>query len=402
MKTLVWTSANDEMFSLLTQWVISLRTLGHYTGELLILDYGISASNKKLLNQLDVKYVSMNNSGPIVNHRYIDIIDILKNYNSEYLILHLDADIWFQKDMNGIFDLIDKEQGCLFSPDVHWYSQPFLSKNNNEKIFYENKIRRIHNAYDGTIQGGLSAGKNINLIAKYTLMHNYFINNIVRDEYGSDQFLFNILFEESIDKADAHLWNCIGSDIVYNNGIWYSKKHSNKLVECIGIHVVGMLRHEKHRLFKYNYNHLILENLKDINHNINKNIYIESLPIDHGSCIADQLISIINLCKTYYNHNITIGFNYQDIILCPYDIGCQRLVPLNHGHDHYWDILGLERKPHIADPFKLFISAKATNNIAQIPVSYTKQLCDKFSSHWLDFMLSMMIKQHHMSYGLII
>lgn len=407
MQTIVWTSANRSIEPMLLQWVISLRTLGKYSGKILILDYGLSNKYKNLYIAYDADLIPTIEKGPIVNHRFIDIIPILKQYDSTTAVAHFDADIWFQDDINDLFNKIPKNsQGCLFSPDVTWYTQNYLGLQSHFSTEYMYKIQQIKNTYEGTIQGGLSAGLNENLLNKYTLFDTLLKNKFMKDEYGADQFFFNWTFDTKIDSASAYLYNCIGSDIVCSDGVWFSKKY-NHLNKCIGIHLVGMLRHEPFRYFKYHHTSLLLESCKQKNIPIYTNqnatnICIPITSIIQNNSVILQLEKIIELCSQYINNSITIGFSSDDMILSTSPVGCIDLVPWEHGNMHYWDRLNLPRRQHIAHPHKIFFSSDAVKSIAKIPKIYPSQLCAKFEYHWLDFMLSMMLVEHNISYDLII
>lgn len=401
MKKLIWTSANDSMGNMLIQWVLSLRSLGNYSGDLLVLDYGLNNYHKEICEYYKVELKPMQRNGFIVNQRYLDIIDIIQNYEPECFVAHFDADIWFQKDINLLFELIkNNKDGCVFSPDASWYSQVFLGSDKSQEPCYNIKRDAIKTKYGGTIQGGFSAGLNKNIIQKYNSFKNLFEKKIVKDEYGTDQFAFNLLFDTEKDTGDAHLLNCIGADIVCNNGTWFSKKYPGALQECVGIHIIGMLRNDIHRYFKYRHTNFLKPwNFKN---NSTNTIYLEKLPISNHLLVEQQLIDIIEVCQKYYGYSLTIGFKENEILLSSKDIGCTGLVPSTHGNIHYWDRINLSRRQHLANPEKLFLSEVAVKTISQIDKNYPKILCDKFENHWLDFMLSMMLAEHNLSYGMVL
>ena len=80
-------------------------------------------------------------------------------------------------------------------------------------------------------------------------------------EYGADQFAMNWLFNPEIDSAEAHLWNVVGADAFQCDRIWCTRR-SGGLERLIGLHVVGMTRGERNRLFRNMHKELFTQELR--------------------------------------------------------------------------------------------------------------------------------------------
>ena len=95
--------------------------------------------------------------------RFLDAIPHLLGRYQPCLAAHFDADIWFQQPIDDLFLLAERwPHGCVFAPDVSWFTQPFQGSRERSASYAE-KIRSIRERFGGTIQGGLSCGPASNL-----------------------------------------------------------------------------------------------------------------------------------------------------------------------------------------------------------------------------------------------
>ena len=396
MKTLVFTSASADMSLMLVEWAVSLRRLAGYTGEALVLDYGLAAPTVTALDAWGIRTIKCIDRGCIVCTRYIDAAQILRAEYASHVAAHFDTDIWFQASIDRLFSIARQQSsGCVFSPDVGWFTQP-LHGGNVDAADYARKIRFVRERYGGTIQGGLSCGFVQNLAQKYEQFAQMISTGMVKLEYGADQFAFNWLFDPEKDCADGHLWNCIGADTVLDEGVWYSTRGDRRNV-AIGLHVVGMCRGEQTRLFRNRHRDLFKEELKAAGFGGQNCISLPSWgPTAAGETWA-ALASVIVTCRKYCGSAIAVGVPVPEAAFA--DVGCTAMIPLDHGHVHYWDDLGLPRKPHIQHPDKLYLSAKAVEVLARTPLDTAWELCQKFERNWFDFMLTMLCAMRSLSWG---
>jgi hypothetical protein len=397
MKPLVFTSANNDMSLMLLEWLVSLRHLAAYGGEIVVLDYGLTGRTRRALASFDATVIPCEERDCIVCDRYIDVIPLLLGNYRNHVVMHSDADIWFQSPIDRIFDLaISLSDGCVFSPDVGWFTQPSHVDEPLTRI-YEEKVRLVRERYGGTIQGGFSCAAAMHLARKYQMFQEMITQGLIRREYGSDQFAFNWLFDPEMDCADAHLWNCIGTDAVLDDGVWYSRRNGRRQ-RINGLHVVGESRGDPTRLFRNNYPALLHSCIQSRDIAPEAAVELPSWgPLEHSNDVWAALCKVIVTCREHQGSAIAVGIPIPKAVFA--DVGCTSLVPLSHGHIHYWDTLGLPRKPHIRHPERLYFSRKAVDTLAGISLDEAWRICRMFERNWLDFMLTMLCAQNSLSWG---
>lgn len=201
MSNLIYTTfypKNEDYESLIWEWLASLRTLGAYSGEVLIFDYGMPQRLVDALKERNVRVEKLpqRSTFEISNYRNIDTIDILDEYKS-YKIAHYDADIWFQSPIFRMFDdipdygmlfAIERGRTCRFRGD----STCLKKHEDNQKFF------------GGFVFGGFMAGRH--------LQYMMFLRTMKEElegprwditEWGSDQSLMTYLACPNSDRVDA-------------------------------------------------------------------------------------------------------------------------------------------------------------------------------------------------------
>jgi len=399
MKRLVFTSASADMTIMLAEWVVSLRTLARFTGEILVLDYGLNDTVVRALDAWSVRTIKCIDRGCIVCTRYIDAAEVLVRDYSSHLAAHFDADIWFQRSLDGLFELAQRHvEGCVFAPDVKWFTQPFHGIPDNA-VAYAAKVQEIRRRFGGTIQGGMSCGPALNLARRYSEFADMIRDGRLKQEYGADQFALNWLFNFEKDSAEGHLWNCIGADTVLDEGVWHSTRTHSKH-PAAAIHVVGMLRNETTRLFRNLHTQTLICELAGIGLSSDPALMLNGWGVEADAAPALALAAVIITCRKHRGSAIAVGMPAPRAVFG--DIGCTSMVLLSHGNAHYWDRLGLPRRPHIQHPNKLYLSAKAVQVLAEAKLEEIWELCQMFEQNWFDFMLTMLCAQRSLSWGLIV
>jgi hypothetical protein len=396
MKTLVFTSASADVSLMLMEWAVSLRRVARYAGDVLVLDYGLSPAVVRALEGWGIRTIRCIDKGCIVCTRYIDAIPALRGEYRAHVAAHFDCDIWFQAPIDGILALARRQSaGCVFSPDVGWYTQCHHGSASSAADYFR-KIAFLRERYGGTIQGGLSCGLASNLARRYEQFAQMISGGTLPLEYGADQFAFNWLFDPELDSADAHLWNCVQADAVFEDGVWYSNKGGRREI-AIGVHVVGMCRGEEARLLRNRQRELFERELAAAGLGEQECVVLPSWGPSGGGETWAALASVIIACRQHRGSAIAVGIPAPRAAFA--DVGCTSMVPLHHGHVHYWDDLGLPRKPHIQHPEKLYLSAHAVEVLAQTPLDAAWDLCRKFERNWFDFMLTMLCATKELSWG---
>lgn len=206
------TWANDNNKTLLSEFIVSLRTLGKYEGSLIVIDYGLPDWFRQIFNE-NIEYIQFN-SGEIniETHKFLSIIPICKKYDKVVLF---DADMWFQKNVNTIFDIIPSE-GTLTATEQNSFffrfQENFINLLSEEK--HKEKIYEIKKKFGVQINAGFVAGTGKTLYKKFLKYEDYLNRGLIRKQYGADQLFLNIDFEEGVDDTSFLEYNTIVTNVV--------------------------------------------------------------------------------------------------------------------------------------------------------------------------------------------
>lgn len=247
MNTLIYTTfyaKNKNYESLIWEWIISLRTLGNYQGEVLIFDYGMSdelisdLKSFKLGAPKIIKIENPSESFYISNWRNIDVIPHLEKYN-DYLIAHFDADIWFQTDISILWDELKNIEGCYFGVETGRrcrYRGP-------EDIDVIKKYDEIQNKLDGFVFGGWIGGKQTSFLNKLRKMKELWDNDWTITEWGTDQSMITYLIDLNVDNIDGIKYGCsyYFCKEKLDNLVVDMNRHTYKYQDekAIGIHIIA-------------------------------------------------------------------------------------------------------------------------------------------------------------------
>jgi len=257
----------EEYNSLLSEWIISLRTLGNYKDEVVVFNY----SHENLYNYLpsknklgNFKVVQLDpdiNPAFVSNRRNVDVIVDLCKY-SNYSISHFDADVWFQKDINPMFDIVESTEGmcfaiergrsCNFREGSEEYLQLF--KDNQQKL-------------NGFVFGGWFAGNYkayIKHLRRMKLMFDEGKWDICM--HGADQSMLNVLVDFDKDNFSGLKWAASQYFCEFDNGSW---KLDGEDVH--GFHLIAYGRARSNSMEKLDENYRFK--------NLHKNIYDEFMKI---------------------------------------------------------------------------------------------------------------------------
>lgn len=312
-KRLVWTSVTPGMELHLFEWLISLRDTAKYSGEILILNYGlddkvlynIKKYNVRVVtvdkkprpeayfdyhktqlytNKIQSKFVNKEllENDMVVNYRYIDILPFLKEDYKDYTTMHFDADIWFQWSIDDLFKIAATSKRCLFSPSTtkpHRIGEivcaleqnggievirvpfiktifPHINGKELQDKFLSNLLFLYRNQ-GGFINGGFMGGKGEN-IYNFLKGFEYFLGDKIPNMRGADQSYINIHFDEKIDQINFWEYNIFSikdkeAKLDLKTGL-ITKRGKN----CVGIHVGEF----KEMSFKHCYFDLFLKEIR--------------------------------------------------------------------------------------------------------------------------------------------
>jgi len=211
MKTLIYTTffvKNKKYESLIWEWLISLRTLGNYKGEVIIFDYGLSDTLVEELNKFKLgppRIIKLKNRHlyNISNWRNIDVIPHLEEYK-DYSFAHFDADIWFQKEVNIMFEELENINGCYLAIEKH------RSCRYRGPVEFESDNFKTQQKLQGFVFGGWIAGKYEPYINKLKQMKQLFNENNGWDikVWGTDQSMITHIVDFENDNLDGLIYGC--------------------------------------------------------------------------------------------------------------------------------------------------------------------------------------------------
>jgi ADP-heptose:LPS heptosyltransferase len=267
-KNVIVTWANDKNKTFLSEFIVSLRTLGNYFGKLIVIDYGLPNMFKEKFNE-NIEYLSYDSNGlNIETHKLISALDITRKYKNVVL---LDADMWFQGDINNIFNEIEHSEGILCSSEINPFFFNFQKRMfHNLKNFdlHVDKIYKIKEAFGAQLNAGFIAGKGEVLFNRLSKFISMLENGELKKEWGSDQMFLNIDFDFEKDNGYMTEYNTIITNAVNisNSHLGYYDDKNN--IACLSkvLHVAGSIFHIpvdiKKTLFRFRHKDLYENYLK--------------------------------------------------------------------------------------------------------------------------------------------
>jgi hypothetical protein len=196
----------------LWEFLISLRYVANYQGEILAFDYG---SEPHILEKMEGDFgvdiipieVGENHGVGIrcnlTNRRNIDVIPYLEQGYKDYKFITYDFDCWFQDSIDEFWDELDDVKGCYYSVELHRscrYRGPDSSR-------VEAEYNDVQGKLGGFVWGGLQSGKYKPFIDRLKLMADLFDTGGWKvAERGTDQALITYTVDFKNDKLDAWRW----------------------------------------------------------------------------------------------------------------------------------------------------------------------------------------------------
>jgi len=237
MKQLIYTTfapRNSEYEELIWEWLISLRYLAKYEGEIVVFNYGMPQRLITQLQEFGAKVIDLPKRDPynISNYRNIDVIPHLEKYN-RYTIAHYDADIWFQQSLDPMFKKANETNGVFFATEYGRscrYRGPVEDEKRNEQT------QRL---LEGHVFGGWQAGKQIPYINKLKYMKMCFETTWDITEWGTDQSMLNSIYNFDTDNATGLDYACTYYFCEIKDGIVYRQDNPVTAIHLTGFGKMG-------------------------------------------------------------------------------------------------------------------------------------------------------------------
>tara|TARA_Y100000004_G_scaffold184574_1_gene233770 strand:+ start:65 stop:886 length:822 start_codon:yes stop_codon:yes gene_type:complete len=220
--------------SFIYEFLVSLRTLGKYDGEVIVFDYSGGDLLKEFGTTTKYGYLSIIPLDPVSNHiisnkRNIDTIPFLSKYEG-YNIAHFDADIWFQRDINPMFKTIAETEGMYLAVEPKRSCN--FRKGPEELLELYNKNNSV---LGGFVFGGWCSGNQkaylnfLNKAKSYWDQKKWDINI-----HGTDQSIYQVLVDFDKDNITGLEWCASHYLCEFSNGQWMLDGKP-----AGGIHLVG-------------------------------------------------------------------------------------------------------------------------------------------------------------------
>ena len=282
-KRLIVTSASENKMDYLLDFVISLRTLGQYKDEILLLDYGLPDYFRQLMKSFDVTISQVTQPSEqrmIVNTRLFDLYTTLKQfYPKTREIVLFDVDIWFQDAISTLFEEINDTPGCIFATEFRPGFFKFgHSRGPDDPVSKKQnlaKMTEVVSAFHGHLNAGMMAGKRKSFMEKLEQIIQKTREGYLLSTYGIDQYLYNLLFDFKNDKATGKKYNCVLNDIISNDGVHHLKRYKEVKVDhktgnyqftefkgekAVAIHCYLVFNEENQQRYRFRYTHQALFN----------------------------------------------------------------------------------------------------------------------------------------------
>lgn len=265
-KTVIYTTfyvKNPSYETLIWEWLISLRTLGNYQGEVIIFDYGMPQSLiDKLLNfSLGApKIIHIENPADsinISNWRNIDVIPHLEKYK-DYMFAHFDADVWFQNDVNLLWEELENVEGCYHGIEI---GRTCRYRGPEDELVKQDYYKIQDKLLKGFVFGGWIAGKYTPYLNKLNQMKDLWDTTWSIDEWGTDQCMITYLYDFKIDNPNGIKYGCSWYYCDVKNKLMIKTKDPNypfEEEEAIGVHIIafnsiGTDKEEQYFKYRFKY-----------------------------------------------------------------------------------------------------------------------------------------------------
>lgn len=280
-KQLIITAISENKVDYLYDFLISLKEIADFKGEVVVLGYKLSFATISFINYFGAKHIacSVSDNYKIVNTRLLDVYNFLKQSDyKDFDVVLFDADIWFNASLNELFYEVSHIEGCYYGteyrPDFFEFGKgrgPGDEISEKENL---EKMTQVVSAFKGHINAGMMAASYqsfVNKLEEYLSKTNsgYDVNI-----WGIDQYLYNLLFDFEKDCATGKKWNGILNDIIIEDNDYYLKQYSDngngvfidKEQKANVIHCYGVFSPEEQKPYRFSHFHypLFSANMKNI------------------------------------------------------------------------------------------------------------------------------------------
>lgn len=227
----VITASDHAFLQHLYDFCLSLRREGNYKDEIIVFYYYEKENTfliQALFDSLNVNWVLIEKSSKShVSHNvFFDVVPILEDMQQDDKIIIYDADIWFQDDVNFIFQ--EKGDKLLCAPDVivydhiskeelieelKEYSEYYLEYCDGitDRQYYQDNILKFADHRWYHMNSGFMFGSQQTLLSYLKLFFDFYQLNHsknIRKIYPLDQFVWNIILEELDYDMSWCQYNC--------------------------------------------------------------------------------------------------------------------------------------------------------------------------------------------------
>jgi lipopolysaccharide biosynthesis glycosyltransferase len=234
MNKYIFTCFDSDFFNNFgIQWLSSLKEIGKYKNNILIIDFGLSEKEVNILSDMGVIIIpAVNKYNALVVDRFVSLKNFMRDNDGIYC--HMDGDMWAQDDINELFNFVnDDKLYCTF--DKNWMHLDNVKDRNNVGKYNE-LLKKVIREYGYTLQAGLIVGKRNEWLEFINYMEDKIDSREISSFYGADQLCLNLFYVET-NKVSVidYIWNCISDWFPELKGnFFYINNKKIKMIHWVG------------------------------------------------------------------------------------------------------------------------------------------------------------------------
>jgi len=205
------TACDSNAFStMLVSFIASARGVAKWSGNIAVIDLGLTEEQKNKLKSIDIVIFSKSNkSKAIVCDRFFSLYD---NMNDTDLYAHFDADIWFTDSIDDLFKNYNGKFNCTIDCNYQGFITgviPNEETRKSYKIMIDERVVEQNNGKPlqvGFVFGNKEAYRGFN-----EELSNLIDTNLAADAYGTDTLAINSFYAKNPKMFDVMnvAYNCL-------------------------------------------------------------------------------------------------------------------------------------------------------------------------------------------------
>lgn len=205
------TACDSNAFtSMLVSFIASARGVAKWSGNIAVVDLGMTDEQKNKLKSLDIQiFNKANKSKSIVCDRFFSLYD---NMNSSDLYAHFDADIWFTDNIDDLFKNYNGKFTCTVDCNYQGFITgviPNEELRKSYKIMIDEMVVEKNNGKP--LQVGFVFGNKTAYTGFNDELNRLIETQVAADAYGTDTLAINTYYAKNPSKVNVMniAYNCL-------------------------------------------------------------------------------------------------------------------------------------------------------------------------------------------------